>query len=137
MASTLPAQELLAYHEPEITLQMKDYSGEQTTQKVLSTAKSTNYTHATYKITQDTKKINTTLVQQEAVLLLHLTSQKNQVYVKASNAIGQQVMSVHYPAMESGFYEIPVLPSAYQSQLYSVSLVINQKSYSFQISPTP
>lgn len=137
MGSTLHAQDLLAYHEPEINLQIKNNSGQLTTKVPLASAKSAEYTHTTYKITQDTKKINTKLVQKEAVLLLHLTSQKNQVYVKARDAIGQQVMSARYPSMESGFYEIPVLPVAHQSHLYFVSLVINQKTYSFQISPTP
>lgn len=93
------------------------------------------YTHATYKITQATKKINTTLVRKEATLLMHLTAANNQITVQVSDIRGQLINATYYPKIEAGFYEIPVLPSPTQSQLYFVSLVINRETYSFQISP--
>lgn len=129
------AQSLLAFHEPEISFEVKE-SEAPSTEALSSQSAASSFTHATFKITTDTKKINATLVQKEAVLLLHLTSPHNQVYLQASDAIGQQVMSVDYPEMEAGFYEIPVLPFSPQARLYFISLVINQKTYSFQISPT-
>ncbi|MEQ9439047.1 MAG: hypothetical protein RIG62_08355 [Cyclobacteriaceae bacterium] len=134
---TCRAQSLLAYGEPGVKLLMKHVPAQPDTQKSTLSSSTVNFTHATYKITQETKKINTTLVQKDAVLLLHLTSPNNQIYVQASDAIGQKVLSAHYPAMEAGFYEIPVLPTTSRTQLYSISLVVNRETYSFQISPTP
>lgn len=93
------------------------------------------YTHATHKITQSTKKINTTLVRKEALLLIHLTSDSNQIVIRVTDNQGKALSAVQYPEMEAGFYELPVLPSTRRPQLYFVSLIINHQTYSFQISP--
>ncbi|MEM9671427.1 MAG: hypothetical protein ACFB15_04630 [Cyclobacteriaceae bacterium] len=93
------------------------------------------YTHATHKITRSTKKINTTLVRKEAMLLMHLTSDSNQIVVRVTDTQGRIINATQYTEMEAGFYEVPVLPETTHPQLYFVSLIINHQAYSFQISP--
>lgn len=125
----------LAYNSPTLLLYVK--ANETTSRRQLHYTEfsAAKYTYATHKITRSTKKINTTLVRKEALLLMHLTSDSNQIVVRVTDTQGRIVNATQYTEMEAGFYEIPVLPSTTQSKLYFVSLIINHQAYSFQISP--
>ncbi|MEM9833048.1 MAG: hypothetical protein AAF944_20610 [Bacteroidota bacterium] len=128
---------LLAYPPSQLALVLKFDEVEDARSSPLSGASTAKYSHSTYKITQVTKKINTTLVRNGADLLVRFTNSNNQVVVQVSDVRGQSVHSVYHDNMEAGFYEIPVLPANGQSALYFVSLVINQQAYSFQVLSRP
>ena len=74
-------------------------------------------------------------MRKEALLLMRLTSDNNQIVVRVTDTQGRTVNATQYTEMEAGFYEIPVLPATTHPQLYFVSLIINHQAYSFQISP--
>jgi len=125
----------LVYSPPTLLLYVKANEATSARQPQGTKLSPAKYTYTTHKITQSTKKINTTLVRKEALLLMHLTSDSNQIVVRVTDTQGKTVNATQYTEMESGFYEIPVLPATTQSQLYFVSLIINHQAYSFQISP--
>lgn len=125
----------LAYAPPNLLLYVKAKEKTISPKSQPTELSSARYTHTTHKITQSTKKINTTLVRKEALLLMHLTSGGNQIVVRVTDTHGRIINAIQYIEMEAGFYEIPVLPITTQPQLYFVSLIINNQAYSFQISP--
>ncbi len=128
---------LLAYSPPQLTLVLRLDEAEGVMNSSTNEVSTTKYSHTTYKITQVTKKINTTLVRNGADLLVHFTDPNNQIVVQVSDVRGQSVHSVYHDNMETGFYEIPILPAGGQSALYFVSLIINQQAYSFQVLSRP
>ena len=127
----------VVYAPPELTLLVKSGKMVVSPPSEASQKPLAEYSHTAYKITQTTRKINTALVHKEADLLIHFTEDNNQVIVQVSDVQGRVVSSVHHPAMDAGFYEIPVLPSSNTSSLYFISLIINQQTYSFQVSSQP
>ena len=132
----ISAEILLASSPPEMVLVLK--SGNRNNAALISSdASFADYSHTSYKINSSTRKINTTLVRKGADLLVHFTESNNQVVVQVSDVQGTIISATYHANIESGFYEIPVLPSGNESPLYFVSLVINQQTYSFQVASRP